>query len=285
MKIGCYAMFLLSLMLLVSSAPAAEPIPAFPGAEGWGAYTTGGRGGKVIHVTNLNTSGPGSFQAACSQQGARIVVFDTSGVINAPVTIEHGGITIMGQSAPGAGITILGKLAAESNDSSRLGNIVVRFLRVRPSQLAQGDGSDQDAIQFNMVEHTVLDHISVAWSTDENIGFYQARYSTVQWCSIEEACAEGHYKGRHNYGMLCGPVEARSQFIITCSPTTAAVTRQWPTAPAMCETTLSIISATVSCMITRPISLDLTSWATTTSAGLRVKISGRSVLQTAPYIS
>ncbi|MBW7998481.1 MAG: pectate lyase precursor [Candidatus Glassbacteria bacterium] len=184
---------------------ALDSIPAFPGAEGWGAYTPGGRGGQVIHVTNLKPDGPGSFQEACSARGARIVVFDTSGMIDAPVTIEHGRITIMGQTAPGAGITIRGKFAAESADSGRLGDIVVRFLRVRPVQLSTGDGSDQDAVQFNMVDRCILDHISVAWSTDENIGFYQARHSTVQWCSIEEACVEGHYKGRHNYGLLCGP--------------------------------------------------------------------------------
>ncbi len=205
MKLRYHVLFLASILPLISQTFAAGPLPAFPGAQGWGAYTPGGRGGRVIHVTNLNPSGPGSFQDACSQSGARIVVFDTSGVINAPVTIEHGNITIMGQSAPGAGITIRGKFAAASADSSRLENIIVRFLRVRPVQLAGGDGSDQDAIQFNTVEHTVLDHLSVAWSTDENIGLYRARYITVQWCSIEEACTQGHYKGRHNYGILSGP--------------------------------------------------------------------------------
>ncbi|MFH1068799.1 MAG: pectate lyase precursor, partial [Candidatus Glassbacteria bacterium] len=185
-------------------APATDSLPAFPGAEGWGANTPGGRGGRVIIVTNLNTSGPGSLQAACSAQDPRIVVFDTSGVIPGPVTIEHGRITIMGQTAPGAGITIGGKLATDTTGGGVVSDIVVRFLRVRPEQLATGDGSDQDAVQFNRVNRCVLDHLSIAWSTDENIGFYEARESTVQWCSVEEACAEGHYKGRHNYGLLCG---------------------------------------------------------------------------------
>jgi pectate lyase len=193
------------LLFTLSALSPSDSIPAFPGAEGWGAYTPGGRGGRIIHVTNLNTSGPGSLQAACSATGKRIVVFDTSGLIDGPVTIEHGNVTILGQTARGAGITIGGKFAAQSPDSARLSDIVVRFLRIRPEQLSAGDGSDQDAIQFNQVDRTILDHISVAWSTDENIGFYMARHSTVQWCSIEEACTAGHYKGMHNFGLLCGP--------------------------------------------------------------------------------
>ncbi|HLA38666.1 MAG TPA: pectate lyase precursor [Candidatus Glassbacteria bacterium] len=189
----------------VYGTAAPEPLPAFPGAEGWGADTPGGRGGRVIKVTNLNTSGPGSLQEACAADGARIVVFDTSGVIPGPVAIEHGRITIMGQTAPGAGITINGKLSADTTGGGRLSDIVVRFLRVRPEQILTGDGSDEDAVQFNRVERCVLDHLSISWSTDENIGFYETRRATVQWCAVEEACAEGHYKGRHNYGLLCGP--------------------------------------------------------------------------------
>ena len=85
-------------------------LPAFPGAQGFGATTPGGRGGRVIHVTNLNGDGPGSLQAACSAKGPRIVVFDTCGVIRDNVEIRHGQITIMGQTAPSPGITIRGML-------------------------------------------------------------------------------------------------------------------------------------------------------------------------------
>ncbi|MFC1544926.1 hypothetical protein ACFL4X_02045 [Gemmatimonadota bacterium] len=84
-----------------------QPVaPSFPGAEGYGASTVGGRGGRIIKVTNLNAVGPGSLQEAVSEQGPRIVEFDVSGIINGPVEIKHGRISIMGQTAPGAGICL-----------------------------------------------------------------------------------------------------------------------------------------------------------------------------------
>jgi len=201
------AFFLFFAGELAAQAPA-DSLPAFPGAEGFGSFTPGGRGGRVIKVTNLNTSGPGSFQAACSEQGPRIVVFDTSGVIPGPVNIAHGRITIMGQTAPGAGITVKGKFSA-SRGGDYLEDIVVRFIRVRPDPSTDGDGSSDDAVQFNQARRCVLDHLSCSWGTDENIGMYMSRESTVQWCTVEESDVVGHYKGRHNYGMLCGPEGGR----------------------------------------------------------------------------
>ncbi len=111
----------LIVVLALAPALAAEPtagLPAFPGAEGFGAAAVGGRGGKVIHVTTLAGSGPGSLQAACDVEGPRIVVFDVSGVIVPPnvdkgrrfLAIRHSNITIAGQTAPGAGITINGMI-------------------------------------------------------------------------------------------------------------------------------------------------------------------------------
>src|SRR5262245_14249563 len=94
----------------ISTAAAAEPLPAFPGAEGFGAFAKGGRGGRVIVVTSLESNGPGSLQEACAAEGPRTIVFAVSGVIEGDVVIEHGELTILGQTAPGAGITIAGSL-------------------------------------------------------------------------------------------------------------------------------------------------------------------------------
>ncbi|MHC4178174.1 MAG: pectate lyase family protein [Planctomycetota bacterium] len=177
-------------------------LPAFPGAEGFGAVTAGGRGGRVIKVTNLNARGPGSLQAACSATGPRIVVFDLSGVIPGNVTIEHGRISIMGQTAPGRGITVAGMLSTRYNPPEPIDDVVVRFLRVRPSD-ARGSGGD--AIQFSQNQRVILDHVTCSWACDETIDIYGARDVTVQWCSIEESAASGHPEGRHNYGLISGP--------------------------------------------------------------------------------
>jgi len=177
-------------------------LPAFPGAEGFGCTTTGGRGGRVIKVTNLNSSGPGSLQAACSAEGPRIVVFDTSGIIPGDVIIDQNQITIAGQTAPGAGITIRGRLMTRYGDET-FEDIVVRFLRVRPDPTT---GVSGDAIQFSKVENCVIDHVSCSWANDETIDIYYAHDVTIQWCTIEESDLEGHSKGvPHNYGMINSP--------------------------------------------------------------------------------
>ena len=207
-KILCY-FFLLSLLLLqtfpdhlIANDEQAETLPSFPGAEGFGSTTPGGRGGRVIKVTNLNTSGPGSLQAACSAEGPRIVVFDTSGVIPGDVVIENGQISIMGQTAPGAGITIQGRLVTRYGER-RFSDIVVRFLRVRPDPTT---GSSGDAIQFGKVENCIIDHVSCSWANDETIDIYYSHDVTIQWCAIEESDKEGHSKGvPHNFGMINGP--------------------------------------------------------------------------------
>ena len=173
----------------------------FPGAEGYGAVTPGGRGGRVIKVTNLNAVGPGSLQEAVSTEGQRIVVFAVSGVIRGPVEIEHGRLTIMGQTAPGAGITIRGPLTTKPGPE--LEDIVVRFLRVRPGPHT---GFNQDAVSFNNVARCILDHVSLSWGSDENMGLYNARDITVQWCALEESDPVGYPDGRpHNVGLLSGP--------------------------------------------------------------------------------
>jgi len=196
------------LILLASLAcgPAGSRIeqpvpPAFPGAEGYGDFTPGGRGGRVIKVTNLNVVGPGSLQEAVSAEGPRIVVFEVSGVIQGPVEIRYGRLTIMGQTAPGAGITIRGPMT--TRPGPELEDIVIRFLRIRPGPHT---GFNQDAVSFNNVAGCILDHISLSWGSDENMGLYNARDITVQWCALEESDPVGYPDGRpHNVGLLSGP--------------------------------------------------------------------------------
>jgi len=181
----------------------AETLPAFPGAEGFGAGAVGGRGGKVIKVTNLNDKGPGSLQAACQAKGPRIVVFEVSGVIRGSVTITEPHITIAGQTAPGGGITIEGMLCTKYRIQPALKEIVVRFLRIRRDRHF---GVNGDAIQISSVRNVILDHVSLSWANDESIDMSGCSNVTVQWCTIEESDKLGHTKpGSHNYGPLfCG---------------------------------------------------------------------------------
>jgi len=193
----------LGCILMLSGAAVAEDtkLPSFPGAEGFGATATGGRGGKVVKVTNLKSEGPGSLAAACAAEGPRIVVFDVSGVIRGNVRIRHSNITIAGQTAPGAGITIEGMLTKSYR--APLHDVVVRFLRVRPRPLKR-KGSGGDCVQLGHVDRLMLDHVSCSWGSDENVDVINSKNLTVQWCAIEESDVVGHTKGRHNFAMILG---------------------------------------------------------------------------------
>lgn len=150
--------------------PQAE-IPAFPGAEGGGMFTFGGRGGKVIVVTNLNDRGPGSFREACETGGARIVVFNVSGVIRleTPISVRAPYITIAGQTAPGDGVCIAGEsFAIDTHD------VIVRHMRFRRGET--GVEHREDSFGGNPVGNIMLDHISAEWGLDENISFYRHMY-------------------------------------------------------------------------------------------------------------
>lgn len=195
-------------MHLVAGAIAADggKLPAFPGAEGFGAIAKGGRGGRVIKVTNLKASGPGSLQAACAEEGPRTIVFAVSGVIEGNVVIEQGEVSILGQTAPGAGITIAGSLVARYHPRQPIDDLVIRFLRVRPPSAR---GASGDALQFSENKRVILDHVSAAWGADETLDIYGAQDVSVQWCSLEESVTEGHPKGRHNFGLISGPDGAR----------------------------------------------------------------------------
>lgn len=147
-------------------------IAAFPGAEGGGAYTAGGRGGKVIVVTNLNDSGPGSFRAACEEGGARIVLFNVAGIIRlkSDLSIKAPYITIAGQSAPGDGVCIAG--ATVSIDTH---DVIVRFMRFRRGEtnVAERD----DSFGGNPVGNIIIDHVSASWGLDENMSMYRHIYN------------------------------------------------------------------------------------------------------------
>jgi pectate lyase len=182
-------------VLLLAGIGSSSELPAFPGAEGWGAISKGGRGGKLIKVTNLNVSGPGSLQAACDTKGPRIIVFDVSGVIKGNLKIKHGDITIAGQTAPGAGITIAGALSCGGP-----GEVIIRFMRFRPI-----DGGE---VSIYRAGNVIFDHVSASWGTDETLSPSASGKITLQWCAIEESNLqwEGctYYGLIHNYGMLIG---------------------------------------------------------------------------------
>jgi pectate lyase len=182
-----------------------EGIPAFPGAWGGGMFATGGRGGKVIEVTNLNDSGPGSLRAAVDTKGPRIVVFRVAGIIRleSDIDINSPDITITGQSAPGDGICL-------TNQSLNINthNVILRHLRVRRGRPEGGQGSDN--IGGNPEGQIIVDHCSTSWGMDENLSLY--RYMkpmpggsevklptvnvTVQWCISSEALnAKNHAFG------------------------------------------------------------------------------------------
>jgi len=172
---------------------------AFPGAEGYGARSVGGRGGKVIKVTNLNSSGPGSLQAACEAKGPRIVVFEVGGVIRGDIIIRHSFITIAGQTAPSPGITVAGRILARQADHSLLHDIVIRFVRFRPPRTK---GHTGDAAQLPKADRVILDHLSLSWANDETVDICNTSNITMQWCTLEESDTEGHDKGRHNFGLI-----------------------------------------------------------------------------------
>ena len=174
-------------------------VPAFPGAEGFGAMTRGGRGGKVILVTNLNDAGPGSLRDACEAEGPRIVVFTVSGTITleSGLRISNPYITIAGQTVPGAGICIK-KYQLSINASE----VIIRYIRVRLGDEASGDA---DAISGRYHKNIILDHVSASWSIDETVSIYRCENVTIQWCLISESLYDaGHAKGVHGFGGIWG---------------------------------------------------------------------------------
>ncbi|MES2695659.1 MAG: hypothetical protein V4773_19450 [Verrucomicrobiota bacterium] len=171
------------------SAEAAGAIPAFPGAEGGGAQSVGGRGGRVIEVTTLEDSGPGSLRAACEAEGPRTVVFRTGGIITVtrPLAITKPFITIAGQTAPGGGILIRTATAKHDAIDVRTHDVILRFLRIRDAH---------DCIDvIDASANVMIDHCSVSWGRDENMYIGQpSRNVTCSWV-LNSECLTPHSCG------------------------------------------------------------------------------------------
>lgn len=202
----------LAAVLLAACATHPEPpstaLPrAFPGAEGEGAISLGGRGGRAIYVTTLADAGPGSLRAAVEATGPRTVVFAVSGTIalKTPLHIKQGRITIAGQTAPGDGITLRDQpLVVDADD------VVVRFIR---SRLGDEANADDDAMSVGSGQRIILDHVSTSWSSDESLSVSVARpdlgrpayqHVTVQWSLIGESlnCNTAKKGACHGFGSL-----------------------------------------------------------------------------------
>lgn len=185
-------------------------IPAFPGAEGGGAYTSGGRGGKIFVVSSLEDSGSGTFREACEAVGARIIVFNVSGIIKLkkPITMRAPYVTIAGQTAPGDGICIAGEsLLIDTHD------VIIRHMRFRrgATEVTRRD----DALGGNVIGNVIVDHCSVSWGLDENISMYRHQFQANEQSKLEKlpACnitiqntisSEGLDTYNHAFGSTIG---------------------------------------------------------------------------------
>lgn len=178
----------------------AQNIVSFPGAEGFGRYTTGGRGGKVYFVTKLSDNGSeGTLRHALNQKGPRYIVFKTGGTIylESPLRIKEGDVTIAGQTAPGNGITVANYETFVAAD-----NIIIRYMRFRMGDQKKYQG---DAFGARFIKNLMVDHCSMSWSTDETVSIYVNENTTLQWSVISESLRNStHEKGAHGYGGIAG---------------------------------------------------------------------------------
>jgi hypothetical protein len=193
-----YRSFVIISILMIPEIAAAAI--AFPGAEGFGAQSLGGRGGKVIFVTNLNDSGPGSLRSAVKTGGSRTVIFRVSGTIalKSAIVIKKPYITIAGQTAPGDGVCLKNYALVIATD-----HVIVRYIRCRPGDNAKAEG---DSLSLSSGHNIIVDHCSTSWSVDETLSASsrgRLGNATVQWCIISESLDDSiHHKGSHGYGSL-----------------------------------------------------------------------------------
>jgi pectate lyase len=204
---------------IVINDEVSSELKAFPTAEGYGKFSTGGRGGDVYRVTNLNDSGAGSFRDACEAAGPRTVIFDIDGEIalNSPVNITNDNITIAPQTAPGDGVVITLKGLDEPVLQIDASDVIIRYLRIRHSLEYVGSSSGADGIYIASGSNIIIDHCSVTWASDEQISITEytdtpIRNVTVQNCIIGEGFT-GSSKGSLATGDLDGITYYRNYFV------------------------------------------------------------------------
>ncbi len=200
-----FARLIFTLLLSLTAVVKAQPQPlAFPGAEGCGCFASGGRGGEIVYVTNLNDSGPGSLRYALTEcPSPKIIMFTLSGniLLKSKMEVREGNFTIAGQSAPGNGICVAG-----SGIDIEADNVIIRYIRIRPGDI---NGDEIDALTIKRSKNVIVDHCSFSWGTDETCSCYDNTNFTLQWCIISESLNSSvHRKGEHGYGGIWGGMNA-----------------------------------------------------------------------------
>lgn len=199
---------IVTILLVIACCTTSAQQIAFPGAEGFGKYATGGRGGKVVAVTNLNDAGEGSFRWALEQFPGEplTIIFHVSGIIElqTKIQIKRSNLTIAGQTAPGDGICLKNQSLILNGASSKgnHGNIIIRFIRSRP-----GGTLKTGLYGFDMenCHDVIVDHCSFSWANEECAAMYDTKNTTVQWCIVSEGLySAGHMKGNRSFGGVWG---------------------------------------------------------------------------------